>query len=424
VRPSPTPPRCNRPDSGLAVRRFLSIRDIDERIWNSLCADQGLFCSHRFIRAVEDARPGDSQFRHLIFADGETPVGAAVLSAFDMSLDLLAGGSIQTAVQTIRKWLPAFLRIRILFCGLPISIGKHALVIAEDRWRRDVIRLLSREMTDMAHSQGIRLLCVKEFAADEASVCNLLGESRFIQANSLPYYRLRIRWDSFPAYLASMRHPYRRRAVASLKKLGVAEPAIEHADGVSRLPDQPGLYLCASSAFPAAQFHDLYLRVMARAGAKLETLNAAFFDSVFESLAGNLEVLFFCERRQVRSAALVAMDRGVMTFLLVGLSYSDAEKEYDAYHNLLYAMVDLAIRRGCAYLDLGQTASWSKRCAGGEGSPLNFFLRSESHLTHRALKALNGLLFPVTEEPRLRVFHSPGDSPGVPDRGLQTERTT
>jgi hypothetical protein len=404
VGPRPIPLRGNSPDFDLEVRRFLSIRDIDESLWNSLCPNQGFFCRYRFIRTVEDARIGDSQFWYLIFSECETPVAGAVLSTFEMSLDLLAGVSVQKIVQAIRKWLPAFLRIRILFCGLPISIGKHALLISEDRWRREVIHLLSQEMTAIARSRDIHLLCMKEFAAGEASVFNHLRESHFIQANSLPYYRLRIQWNSFHDYLASMRHPYRRRAVRSLKKLGLAEPVIEHADNLNYLPDKPCLFVCESAAFPPSEFHNLYLRVMARASAKLETLNVAFFTSLFDSLSQNLEVLFFSERRQVQSAVIISMDCNVMTFLLVGLSYSDAEKAYDAYHNLLYAMVALAIRRRCLYLDLGQTAPWSKQCIGGESFPLHFFLRSENRLTHRTLSILNSLLFPPTKEPRLRVF--------------------
>jgi predicted N-acyltransferase len=423
VVPVPIPLRCKRPAFDLVVRRFCSIREIDESLWSSLSRKHGLFCSYRFIRAVEEARIGDSRFWYLIFSAGETPVAAAVLSTFDMSLDLLAGASVQRTVQAIRNRLPAFLRIRILFCGLPISIGKHTLVIADDRWWHEVIRLLSQELAAIARSRDIHLLCVKEFAPGEASAFDDLGVSRFIRANSLPYYRLRIQWPTFRDYLASMRHPYRRRAGKSLKQLGVAEPVIETVDGVNHLPDQPGLFICNSSAFPPATFHSLYLNVMARASARLETLNRAFFTSLFDSLSRNAEVLFFAEGRQVKSAAVIATDGDVLTFLLVGLSYSDAEKAYDAYHNLLYAMVALAIRRRCAYLDLGQTASWSKQCIGGESVPLRFFLRSENRLMHRTLSVLNPLLFPLTPEPRPRVFRSRAGSSQTEERIRPAERT-
>ncbi|MGH7455314.1 MAG: hypothetical protein ACRENG_28435, partial [bacterium] len=206
--------------------RLRSIHEVDETVWDSVNAGQDLFHIHRFIRSVEDARVESSRFWYLLFYQCDQLVGTAALSAFVVSLDLFVGGILQKLISRVRRFFPRFLKINILFCGLPISIGKHALAISDLSRQDELIDLLVQEMTKIRRTENIRFMCVKEFLEGEMPMVERLTGYKFFRARSIPYVSMKIRWPDFQWYLAAMRHSYRRQICRSLKKLSQTEPII------------------------------------------------------------------------------------------------------------------------------------------------------------------------------------------------------
>jgi predicted N-acyltransferase len=218
---------------------------------------------------------------------------------------------------------------------------------------------------------------------------------------------MKVRWKDFHSYLAAMRHNYRRHILRSLKKMGQSEPLV-HAWNSSHMNlDKPTVILGNPSLCPPKQFYDLYRNVMDRAKIKLEVLNKAFFENVYENMREDTELLMIRGGKQALAAALITSHDRRMTFLLAGLNYSKLE-EFDVYFNLIYGIVSLAIQRGCTQLDLGQTAYWLKQCIGGEWIPVFFYIRSERPIPQLLLKTFQPLLFPELKLKPIRVFREGG----------------
>jgi len=395
-------PQSNR-NSPVRVVRLRSIHEIDEELWDSVNDREDLFHTHRFIRSVEDAGLENSRFWYLLFYLGDRLVGTAALSSFTVSLDLLVEGSFRKLIAFLRQWVPHFLRVKILFCGLPVSIGKNALTISEPSCSEGILELLVREIEKIGRQEGIWLLCIKEFLKSETKLVDQVTQHGFFRSCSLPSMRMKIRWKSFESYLASMRHDYRRPILQSLKKLSLSKPLIQGSTVLAEESEKPVLVLADSSICPPKEFYGLYLNVMERAEVKLETLNESFFENVCTNLNGEIELLAVAKERKLLATSLLALHRGTMTFLLAGLDYSDRDK-YDVYFNLIYGIVSLAIERGCTSLDLGQTPYWVKQRIGGEASPVYFYMRAERWYLHRCLKLFHPFLFPEKRLQTLNVF--------------------
>jgi len=387
----------------LRVIRLQTIHDVDEKLWDSIIENQDLFHTHRFIRSIEDAKVENSSFWYLLFYSNDTLVGTAVLSSFIVSLDLFIGGILQKFIIALRKLFPYFLKVKILFCGLPISIGKNGLMISNPTWGEELLRLLVEEMEQIAPEHKIRILCFKEFPKDEDQGIDILTKYHFLRANSIPYIRMKIRWKNFQSYLGAMRHNYRRHVLRSLKKLGRSEPLIQACSSSKMSSDKPVLVLANHSICSHQQFYRLYLDVMDHAEIKLETLNEAFFEKFYKNMNQDMEVLAVVRGEQILAAAIVTVYHNVMTFLLAGLDYSKL-KENDIYFNLLYGIVSRAIQRGCTRLDLGQTPYWLKQCIGGQETPVYFYIRAERSILQLLLKTFQSLLFPELKLQPLRVF--------------------
>ncbi len=387
----------------LQVRRFESIHDVEESLWDSINPKGDFFHSHRFIQAVEDAGLAESRFWYLLFYNDNKPVGSAALSAFTVSLDLFLGRTCQRIVGRIRRRFPHFLKLTILFCGLPISIGKHNLVIGTPSYMKDILKGLVQEMQQICTDFKIHFMCVKEFSRHHLPEMDLLTGQGFFRAHSIPYVSLSIRWPDFGAYLAALRHNYRRQVRQSLKKMGDPENKVEIRHCPPPASPRPGLILGQADVCSAEQFFKLYREVMKKAGVQLEVLNRAFFENLFAKMQDQVEILTFQQGGDVLGAALLCCRGKTMTFLLVGLDYSRRD-EYDVYFNLIYGIVKLAIDRKYERLNLGQTSYYIKQRIGGTCLPIYFYLKSTSAPLHFSLKAFKKSLFPEPKVPTLEVF--------------------
>lgn len=371
----------------IKAKRFDSIHDIDESLWNSIISKAQFFHDYRFVQAVEEAKIEESRCWYLLFYDGERLVGSAALSAFKVSLDLFLGRTAQKIIRRLRRWFPNLFRIDILFCGLPISIGKHNLVIGDSSYTEEILNSLAGEMEALSRDHGITYMCVKEFCRDHIRDMDGLTAHGFFRAPSLPYVSMAIRWSNFAEYLAALRYTYRRQIKNNLKKMCAG----------------PGLILGSAAICPANRFYELYLQVMAQAGVQLEILNSAFFEHLFIKMPDQFEILTFQQGGEVLGAALLYSHEKTMTFLLVGINYLRRD-EFAVYFNLIYGILKLAMERDCKQLDLGQTSYYIKQRIGGECIPTYFYMRSRSRFIHACLKSFRRLLFPELAVSTHHVF--------------------
>jgi predicted N-acyltransferase len=391
-------------ESHLSLRTYNSINEIDKQFWNNLSND--VFNSWDFILSLEKARVEDSQMKYLIFSNNNDPVGIAVLSSFFVSLDLLSGVFFSKICSKIRKLSPGFMKVRFLFCGTPISIGKNNLKIIDESFKDDILDMLVSEMTVIAKENKITILCLKEFNKSESESLGCLTYKNFIKAPSIPYVKLNTdrTWNSFPGYLKSMRYNYRRQINKSLKKLALdnsSSASVELTDG----NNEPKLIIKIPDVNDAAIFYKLYLEVMKRAKNKMEILNKDFFENIFSSMNNNCNLVSLIYKENVLGSALIFKHGDVMTFLLVGLDYSK-NKEYDTYFNIVYRIISLAIEKKCKVLEMGQTSYYLKGRCGGYCEEMYFFIKSLNKPLNFLLSIFKPLLFPKIHLDELHVFHS------------------
>jgi hypothetical protein len=378
-----------------------SINEVSPEEWDRVGARQGLFWTHRFFRTLEASGVENATYYYVLMYDVDRLVGSAVLTSFVVSLDLLLPLAVQKFCRVVRKIIPRFLRIRVLFCGVPISIGKHTIAFTEPEIAHIVVAKVAEIMNEIAVREGIRYLCFKEFAERDIALCAPLERFGYFRAHSVPRVLLPIRWTSYDAYLCDMRHGYRRPILSSLKKLGQKwriwlDEEVSRSEGVCLRLDNGRV--CAPT-----EFHELYMQVMNHTVVKLETLNARFFELLFEQLREDLNLLLIEQEGRILGAAILTNYQGTLTFLFIGFDYAHRD-EHAVYLNLLNGIVRHAIGSGCSLLDLGQTSYWLKQRLGGQTEPMYFYFRSRSRLLHTLLKVSRSILFPTTALLRLRVF--------------------
>jgi hypothetical protein len=116
--------------ASLQIEVVRTIHDIEPDVWDSVGARQGLYWTHRFFSCVESSSIADATaYWYLLFYNEKQLVATAVLSRFVVALDLLLPPGVRRISDAVRRFRPSFLRLPMLFCGVPVSIGKHTLAI-------------------------------------------------------------------------------------------------------------------------------------------------------------------------------------------------------------------------------------------------------------------------------------------------------
>ena len=399
------PAKVENSSPHITVKCRRSITEIDEKLWDSLLSGSNVFHSHTFLKCIEDARVENSKFWYLLFFVGEKPVGSAVLSLFAVSLDLLSGKLIAQLCKFIRKFFPGFMKIKILFCGTPVSAGKNNLVICTESLKNKIIDLLVNQMKTIAKENKVIMLCLKEICAQECEWLNPDADYNFIRARSIPFVKLYLRkeWNTFSDYLKAMRYNYRRQIKHSLRKLSIKEIDSQFSPS-NPGKDIPQLIVKRPGKNDASAFHKLYLEVMEKAENKLEILNLEFFENVFFNIKDICYLVSLVDKEKELGSALVMHLNHTMVFFLIGLDY-DQNRKYDTYFNLIYRIISLAIEKKCSMLELGQTSYYFKQRCGGSCEEMFFYIKSLNKPLHFLLSFFQPLLFPRTEVNKLHVFH-------------------
>lgn len=391
--------------TNLEVQSFNSIKEIDKKLWNSINKNQDIFHSYEFLCSVEESKIEDSKFWYLIAYFKGKPIGSAALSSFCVLLDLFTNKNIQKVINLIRKKFPKLLKIRVLFCGLPISIGKNSITISNGFFLNNFIYEVVMQMEKIASQHEINFLCFKEYKEDEVKWFDKLTEFGFIKLDSLPYVKMQVHWSTFDEYLSSMRHNYRRQIKNSLFNPTEKHPIIcEYQFSTDISAHSEILMLFRPSEFDHQKFFNLYLQVMDRAKNKLEILNEDFFKNVFKQLDKKSMILTVIKDNSIYGAAYLVLDSNKITFLLAGLDYN-----YRDYHNvlinLIYGIIQIAIDKKCKSIELGQTSYELKQRVGGKCTDEYFFLKSSSLVMNTIIRIFKPLLFPKTIINCRRVFN-------------------
>jgi Acetyltransferase (GNAT) domain len=386
--------RVSSSPAPLAIHRVEihpQISEVDPSLWDSILGPDDLQATHRFISACEESGVESAAYRHILVSSRGRLEGVATLSRMTVSLELLAPRSVRGAVSVARRVRPRFMRIPVVFCGLPVSFGQSCIRFHPSSERGRVLGAVSRAMAEFAREEGASLLCLKEFTEGEDRDLDSLRSDGYIRARSLPGCSLRLRWNRFEEYLAALRAPYRRQLLADMR--------VRRDRGIR-------IRLVEDYSKEIGSIYALYEQVMDRAEFQLERLNLEFLKRLKRNLGPQSRALLLEAEDRLLAAALLLYTPQTLTFLLAGIDY-EVNWEYRSYLNLVAAVVAEGIRVRAERLELGQTSYALKTRLGGTTDPRWIYLRARSPVAHGVLGAVHSMLFPATRSPERHVFREP-----------------
>src|SRR5579871_272869 len=104
---------------------FESSEEVSPQEWYSVCdVRDNPTLDLRFIRVMEKTMSDDGKYWCAVFYDDDKkPVACICFCLYVVDGALLAPPNVQSFVESIRKYIPRFLRIKVLIAGLPVTTG-------------------------------------------------------------------------------------------------------------------------------------------------------------------------------------------------------------------------------------------------------------------------------------------------------------
>jgi len=345
-----------------------SIDDIPRSEWERVCTRDPLW-QHAAFATYERAGFGADGMRYLLVREGDELLSIVPLFWFgNYALEIGGGCALDRAAAAVRKHLPRFLAVRILFAGNPIGTGWPSV-----RGGVETGAAILRGICGVARDLDLPLIILKDL--DPAlAYAQFRGDNKFFSVPSLPDTHIDIRWNTFNAYLASLPLAARRNVRSKLRKFAASGMRIE---------------VLRDFGAHAAQLEGLYANVFSRAKAKLDHVDARFFEEAAAWPGAQLLACFDGER--MIGFLLVVEHDGEAVSVRVGLDYA-AAAEARVYFALQYEVVRIAIERDFRVLSFCQTAYVFKREMGCTLVPLVYVATHRNavlrYILRRALSAV------------------------------------
>jgi Acetyltransferase (GNAT) domain len=376
-----------------SYRIFDSIAQVDLAAWQHVRAacNASIFTDPRFIAAVEAGMKDEvDKYWHIVVRDeGGAPVACASASAMTLDLANLADPSLARIIRHIPLLSSRLRRLRFLIGGLPVGTGHHALALARPADSTGLLSFLDGIVRELAHAEKADAIVYKEFGEGDLTWTAPLLDLGYQRIATPPMHFFRPVFEDFAQYCAALKSHYRQQIKQSRRRMrdGGFEIAV--------LTD-PQEILRAYTP----EVHALYHQMVDRAALKLEILPIEFLHQLTSRLAGDVELLAIRKEARIVAFGWNIHTRSSYHAMYGGLDYH-LNDELDLYFNLIYAMLDRALSKQVATIEVGLGGDAFKAKIGCYWEPLYVFAKGQGPLMAFMLRALG----------RFLIAHKPPTAP-------------
>jgi len=392
-------------NSGYGFEVYDSIRRVSPEEWNSLREPDDLFMDPRFIEAVENAMGRECRFRHVVVRDAQgRPMATACLSSFVIGGASLAQGTAGKILAILERIVPWAIRSKLILCGLPVSAGQSHIRFAPEADREAALRIVDGVARKFAKKEWARLIVFKEIDPDGCRDLEPLLSNGYRRADSYPMNKTLPAYHDFDDYLSQVDSKKRTTVRRSQRKFTKSGLRVEDRLGRDQAAE---LY--------TDDVHRLYEAVADQSEVEFGCLPAEFFRELARQLPDN--TVFTYVYREDKIIGFLASLFSETTFhgLFVGLDYS-LNSQSELYFNLLYHLVDIALRRRSQAIYVGQTADEIKNYKlGSYQEPMSIYVKGGRWTMRLVLKAAFSAIFPSRpiQFPRESVVPKPARRGGA-----------
>lgn len=363
-----------------------SINDIDAEQWDAVTGN-GLIRSHAYLAAVEASAVEDCNYFYPVISDrAGTIVAHACVYTISTDFAQLLPQPLRWLAKTVRCLWKHFLIVRITECASPLS-ASHSISIRPGTDRQLLIARIGKTIDSIARSKRSRLVVIRDFLTSDRDDFDVLLGDGYNLVSNMPLARIRVRWESYDEYLASMRSRYRKDVKRRLKRA-----------------TRSGQDVCVLRSFGGLA--DLWVE-QARTvhektkGFKREILPRGYYENM-DSMLGDKSLLVAATRDgRFIAHGMVLNDDADTIATYFGRDKGPASQQW--FH-LVNEVIRIGIERKSTYINLGLGSYDAKSNVGADVEPLYVYSKSTVPVVNWLMRMVPRTMDHPVKEPK-RIFH-------------------
>lgn len=396
-------------------KRFLPFRSLNDDLsfslyekaagipandWDSITNNNSVFLERDYLSIVETGEHAKLMARYVIVYHKNKPCGIIYFQIVDFKAGVF-GELLDTQVQDIKsKRLNLFEKyidsnkdevlLRLFTCGNNLVSGEYGYLfdkkLSEEQTHTVLLKIIEIVSKEEKLARTISAILLKDFHKP-LQPTELFEDEKysnfFVEPNLVVEIPEQV--DSVANYIALFSKKYRNRAKSIFKSMEGVEIKYLNIDQIKTYEKQ--LYKLYEGIFEKAKF-------------KLIKLPKDYFSSVKGIYEKEFTVkAFFKDEKVIAFASSFLMPDNSLEAHYIGFDY-ELNNQYNLYQNILYAMIDEAIKNKRSKVNLGRTAAEIKTTVGAKAENLICYIKPQNTISKLIQKPFISFLQPAEWIPR------------------------
>ena len=365
-------------DDTFSFTLFEKADNVDSAQWTSICGPDHVFFNLRFLALIEHGTHAHLQCRYAIIYHRHQPCGIMYFQVTDFNAGVfgdLLNHEVNDLTKTRRNLFRRYIQanrhevlMRLFTCGNNLVSGQYGMM-NNDLVDEETFNCLALEITRVVSKEEklrgtISAVLLKDFRQPLTPLKSMV-EEKFQPFNVEPNMLVEIPQgvSGLNEYISLFSKKYRNRA----KKILEASSSLRHIH-----LDYEGIKTHEK------EIYSLYEQLFEKAKFKLIKLPLNYF-SEMKKIFGQRFILRISrlEEKIVSFYSCILMEDDTLEAHYVGLNY-EKNPEFDLYQNILYALIQEALRHQLSRVNLGRTAAEIKSTVGARPEELICYIRPQN----------------------------------------------
>ncbi len=343
----------------IRMKHYTSVRELPADDWKRFVNRDavGLEMPHLF--AIEASRINHIHPYYIIGYHNGDPVGIAY--CFSIKIDLARMANIYPAevVETVKAWKPGFMEMRIIEAGHLASLGMTMEI--SQPFNEEFLDALSCKLNEIAAIEKAELCIIRDISADRYNDFSGLKDHGFSTVMGFPVARMKVSWNKFEEYIASLKAKKRNNILQRRQKLQSTEITVDVIEDYAPYSER---------------LAELWTNVAKRQnGYQHERLTPSYFEEMSRNLKGRSHVVAIKHNGTIAAFGLNLIGDKEYFGVAEGLDY-DLRDAYELYSNNIFEALRVACELGKESFNIGITAYDFKTFIGAELEPCIYLIKS------------------------------------------------
>lgn len=373
---------------------------IPEKDWEAITKGDSVFLEKNYLKIVETCEHTKLTSRYVILYHKTKPCGIIYFQIVDFKASVF-GELLENQVESIKstrlnlfeKYIDSNkdeVLLRLFTCGNNLVSGEYGYLfdkkIADEKAHTLLLNIIDVVSKEEKLARTISAILLKDFHSP-LKPKELFEDEKysefFVEPNLIVDIPENV--DSLESYIALFSKKYRNRAKSIFKSFTEIESKQLNTDEI-KLHEK--------------QLYKLYEGIFEKAKFKLIKLPKNYFSSVKSIYETKFNVkAFFYKGEIVAFASCFKMPDNSLEAHYIGFDY-ELNQEFNLYQNILYSMIDEAIKNKLSKVNLGRTAAEIKTTVGAKAENLICYIKPQNTISKIIQKPFISFLQPAEWIPR------------------------